>query len=136
MKKLFLIVACSAPMLNGAWAAGPFGHMTPMHYGPNDIRTIVVSKTDQEAVTGALQGALVMTGPFHHTTQGTAMTGPFHHITQGTAMAGPFHHITQGTAMTGPFHHTTQGTAMTGPFHHTQGTAMTDAFHPTNSLVA
>jgi hypothetical protein len=115
MKKLLFIVACSAATLNGAWAAGPFGHMTPMHYGPNDIRTIVVSKTDQEAVTGALQGALVMTGPFRPI-RGTAMTGPFRPI-RGTAMTGPFHHTTQGTAMTGPFHHTIREIAMTGPFH-------------------
>jgi hypothetical protein len=31
-----------------------------------------------------------MTGPFHHTSQGTAMTGPFHH-TQGTAMTDACH---------------------------------------------
>jgi hypothetical protein len=117
MKKLFLIVACSAATLNSVWAAGPFGHMTPMHYGPNDIRTIVVSKTDQDAATGALQGAIVMTGPFHSTTRGTAMTGPFHSTTRGTAMTGPFHSTTRGTAMTGPFHSTTRETVMTGPFH-------------------
>jgi hypothetical protein len=135
MKKLLFIVACSAATLNGAWAAGPFGHMTPMHYGPNDIRTIVVSKTDQEAVAGALQGALVMTGPFRPI-RGTAMTGPFHHTIQGTAMTGPFRPI-RGTAMTGPFHHTTQGTAMTGPFHHTiREIAMTGPFHSISSPVA
>jgi hypothetical protein len=112
MKKLFLIVACSAASLNGAWAAGPFGHMMPMHYGPSDIRTIVVSKTAEEVVAGALQGALVMTGPFHPVTRGTAMTGPFHNITQGLAMTGPFHRpATRGMAMTGPFHNITQGMA-------------------------
>jgi hypothetical protein len=45
MKKLFLIAACSAATLNASWAAAPFGQMMPMHYRPDDNRTIVAPKT-------------------------------------------------------------------------------------------
>jgi hypothetical protein len=45
MKKLFLVVAWSVATLDVSWAGAPFGRMMPMHYSPNDNRTIVVPKT-------------------------------------------------------------------------------------------
>ena len=45
MKKLILVVALSVATLDVSWAGAPFGRMMPMHYSPNDNRTIVVPKT-------------------------------------------------------------------------------------------
>ncbi|HEY4783253.1 MAG TPA: hypothetical protein VIH54_15655 [Chthoniobacterales bacterium] len=111
MKKIYLIAACSAATLSASWAAAPFGEMTPMHYGPNDNRTIVVPKADKNAATErshSISGSeLSVTEPFHSITAAElAVTGPFHPITGSElAVTGPFHSITGSElAVTGPFH--------------------------------
>ena len=68
MKKLLLIVACSAAVLNVSWAAAPFGQMMSMHYRLNDNRTIVVPKTgntptDTTKASPPDGGALIATEP-------------------------------------------------------------------------
>ena len=114
MKKLFLIVACSAAILNVSWAVAPFGQMTPMHYGPDDNRTIVVPKAEKDSVTA----------PSRSTTEsGLAVTDLFHSITGSElAVTGPFHRSTGSElAVTGPFHSSTESElAVTGPFHSMQ----------------
>ena len=55
MKKLILVVAFSVASLDVSWAGAPFGRMMPMHYSPNDNRTIVVPKAEKTASDEARQ---------------------------------------------------------------------------------
>src|SRR4029077_14841210 len=137
MKKLFLIVACSAAILNVSWAAAPFGQMTPMHYGPDDNRTIVVPKAEKDSVTAPSRSTteLAVTDLFHSITGSElAVTGPFHRSTGSElAVTGPFHRSTGSElAVTGPFQRSTESElAVTGPFHRSTGSelAVTGPFH-------
>jgi len=55
MKKLILVVALSVATLDVSWAGAPFGRMMPMHYSPNDNRTIVVPKAENTSSDEARQ---------------------------------------------------------------------------------
>jgi len=114
MRKLFFVVVCSAATLDISWAAGPLGRMMPMHYRPDDNRTIVVPRIEKEAATGPFHSItkfeLAATGSFHPTTRfKLAATGPFHPITEfELAATGPFRPATEfELAATGPFRPTT-----------------------------
>ena len=114
MRKLFFVVVCSAAALDISWAAGPLGRMMPMHYRPDDNRTMVVPSIEKGAATA----------PFHSATQfESAATRSFHPIEFELAATGPFRPATDfGLAATGPFHPITGfELAATGPFRPTTG---------------
>jgi hypothetical protein len=144
MRKLFFVVVCSAATLDISWAAGPLGRMMPMHYRPNDNRTIVVPSIEKEAATAPFHSVTefesAATGPFRPLAEfELAATGPFRPVTEfELAATGPFHPITGfELAATGPFRPATNfELAATGPFHPITGfeLAATGPFRPTTGL--
>ena len=79
MRKLFFVAVCSAAALNMSWAAAPFGRMMPMHYGPEDIRTIVAPKTEKTLTDTARtsdQGGVAVTLPWKPASE-VAVTVPW-----------------------------------------------------------
>jgi hypothetical protein len=123
MRKLFFVVVCSAATLDISWAAGPLGRMMPMHYRPDDNRTIVVPSSEKEAASAPFHSATELesaaTSSSHSMKFELAATGPFRPATDfDLAATGPFRPITEfGLAATGPFRPATElELAATGPF--------------------
>jgi hypothetical protein len=56
-KKILIVTVLAFSVgLQSLHAAMPFGRLTPLHYGPGDIRTVVVSRVDSTSLSsGASQ---------------------------------------------------------------------------------
>ena len=122
MRKLLLVVVCSAITLNITWAAAPFGRMMPMHYGPEDIRTIVAPKTEKTltdtARTSDQRGVAV-----------TLASSP----TAGVAVTASWKPASQ-VAVTMPWKPASQ-VAVTLPWKPTSGVAVTVPWKPVQTAL-
>ena len=54
-KKILIVTVLGFSVsLESVHAAMPFGRLMPLHYGRGDIRTVVVARTDDAAVSSSL----------------------------------------------------------------------------------